>query len=95
MRLRCSWPSRHKDTLHANSALRCAPPGLACIWYGLYRYGGQKIQNEDWAFERGTDEGNKMSYYVISYYNSFLLLVRVCSAGGLCSSAFHHAWQAP
>lgn len=28
-----------------------APAGLACIWYGLLRYGGSSMHDEDWSFD--------------------------------------------
>ncbi|KXZ53117.1 hypothetical protein GPECTOR_7g1007 [Gonium pectorale] len=51
---------------------------LACVWYIMYRFGG-KDASEDWAFEieGNSDSGhpNQVTYYVVSYYYSFLLLV--------------------
>ncbi|GFR51323.1 hypothetical protein Agub_g13688 [Astrephomene gubernaculifera] len=50
---------------------------LACVWYMMYRFGG-KDRAEFWAFEIASSEGNtgsELSYYVVSYYYSFLLLV--------------------
>ncbi|KAG2485216.1 hypothetical protein HYH03_016003 [Edaphochlamys debaryana] len=49
---------------------------LACIWYMMYRFGGQH-NAEDWAFDVATeDEQSETVYkYVVSYYYCFLLLV--------------------
>lgn len=73
---------------------------LACVWYMMYRFGG-KDGAEDWTFnvQESDSEAGGATAYVITYYQSFLLLVRdgkggcVLLGGGVCMCAC--AWRLP
>ncbi|PNH06237.1 Cyclic nucleotide-gated cation channel alpha-3 [Tetrabaena socialis] len=51
---------------------------LACIWYLMYRFGGSEAA-ETWSFELAAanepGQPTMLSYYLTTYYYSFLLLV--------------------